>query len=399
MKRLALALWLVACSSDATVHDTRAPSPPLPRVDAVAAGFSTDSLGAIDAFLREQVREGVFPGGVLAVGRRAGIAHLVAVGQYGIDDPRPVESTTIYDLASLTKVVGLTTATYLLLANGQLSRDQSVATIIPEYTGDGREQVRVHHLMTHTSGLPAWVPLYLETPDEAGAVGRVYAEPLTAIPGVQYVYSDLGAILWTQVVQQTAGTTLNAFLRERVFTPIGMYDTHFTPDSGLTNRIAPTEDDPWRGRVLRGEVHDENAFHLGGVSGHAGLFSTAPDLARFAMWMLDQFDGTAPDDGRPRIPRDSIRRYTSRQDGPEGSTRALGWDKRSLDGPSSGGSLLSSASFGHTGFTGTSIWIDPDLDLFVILLTNRVHPTRENRALLPLRGVLADMVVRAVELP
>ncbi len=174
-----------------------------------------------------------------------------------------------------------------------------------------------------------------------------------------------------------------------------MTSTQYRPPAELQERIAPTEDDSWRGRLLRGEVHDENAFHLGGVAGHAGLFSTAPDLARFAIWMLDIYHGRLTDNG-PRLPTELVRAFTSLQPGPEGSTRALGWDMPTPGGGASSGHYLNPSSFGHTGFTGTSIWVDPVRDLFIILLTNRVHPTRDNRALLPLRGIVADMVVDAI---
>jgi CubicO group peptidase (beta-lactamase class C family) len=175
-----------------------------------------------------------------------------------------------------------------------------------------------------------------------------------------------------------------------------MRNTGFLPDSGTFDRIAPTERDPWRGRIVLGEVHDENASHLGGVSGHAGLFSTGPDLARFAVWLLRAHHGTLPDDAEPRLPPDLVRELTSVQPGPDGSTRAIGWDTPTPGGGLSSGTRLSPSSFGHTGFTGTSIWIDPQRDVFIILLTNRVHPTRENRALLPIRGQVADLVVGAV---
>ena len=175
-----------------------------------------------------------------------------------------------------------------------------------------------------------------------------------------------------------------------------MHETQFRPSSELLERIAPTERDPWRGRVLRGEVHDENAHRLGGIAGHAGLFSTAPDLAKFARWMLDAYHGRHPTGTEPNIPMEVVREFTRRQEIPQGSTRALGWDTPSVQG-SSAGTLLSRSSFGHLGFTGTSIWIDPQQDIFVILLTNRVHPTRENNAIRRVRPRVADFIARAVQ--
>jgi CubicO group peptidase (beta-lactamase class C family) len=189
--------------------------------------------------------------------------------------------------------------------------------------------------------------------------------------------------------------SLDVFLEERVFQPLGMRWTRYRPPLDWLDLIAPTENDPWRGRVLRGEVHDENAARLGGVAGHAGLFSNAPDLANFARWMLNVYHGNTVAPGNIAIEPALLRSFVTRQPGPEGSTRALGWDTPSEEG-SSAGTLLSKASFGHTGFTGTSIWIDPVNDLFIILLTNRVHPTRENSAMGWVRPQVADAVVRAV---
>ena len=321
------------------------------------------------------------------------MAYLSTVGQYGDDDARPVEANTIYDLASLTKVIGLTTATMLLVADDRLDIERPVVDYVSEFR---HPNITVRHLLTHTSGLEAWVPLYSETEDADAALQYIYEATLESDPGTQYTYSDLGAILLTQVVQRVAGVTLDRFLAARVFEPLAMSDTRFQPPESIVDRIAPTELDPWRGRMVRGEVHDENAAHLGGVSGHAGVFSTAPDLARFAIWLLDAYHGRSVQTGLPTLPEPLVRQFTSRQPGPEASTRALGWDTPTPGGGTSSGHLLSASSFGHTGFTGTSIWIDPERELFIILLTNRVHPTRDNRALLPLRGVVADMVIEAL---
>ena len=397
MRQVALSVLLLAacatsCGRDAPT-DTAAE---LLRVDPADVGLSSAALDSTADFLRQKAREGAFPGGVLVVGRRGAVAYTAPVGRYGDDDPRPVDEDTIYDLASLTKVIGLTTAAMFLVADGALDIDDRVVDYVPEFTGAGRDGVLVRQLLTHTSGLPGWVPLYLETADADGALQRIYGMELENPPGDHYSYSDLGAILLTQIVQRVAGVPLDTFLHERVFQPLGMSQTRFRPPLELRDRIAPTEMDPWRGRLLRGEVHDENAFHLGGVSGHAGLFSTGGDLARFAIWLLDAYHGRLDDDPRPKLPGALVREFTRRQPGPEGSTRALGWDTPTPGGGLSSGHLLDPSSFGHTGFTGTSIWIDPARELFIILLTNRVHPTRDNRALLPIRGIVADMVVTAV---
>jgi CubicO group peptidase (beta-lactamase class C family) len=199
-----------------------------------------------------------------------------------------------------------------------------------------------------------------------------------------------------QVVERIAGESLDRFLERRLFGPLEMNRTRFRPPEEWQPFIAPTERDPWRGRVLLGEVHDENASRLGGVSGHAGLFSNGPDLATFAIWLLDAYHDRLDADDPVALPGDVVRAFTAKQPGPEGSTRAIGWDTPTPGGPSSAGTMMSRHSFGHTGFTGTSIWIDPEREVFIILLTNRVHPTRENRALLPLRGQVADRVMSAL---
>jgi CubicO group peptidase (beta-lactamase class C family) len=330
------------------------------------------------AYLRSQV-DSAFPGAVIAVGRRNGLLLLTAVGHYGQDDPRSVTPETIYDLASLTKVVGLTTACMLLVDEGKLDLDAPVQRYVPAFEGHDKERVTIRHLLTHSSGLPAWRPLFRETATREEALMLVDTTPLLRQPGDTFVYSDLGAIVLTQAVEAAAGQRLDAFLENRLFGPLEMRSTRFLPPAGWRPRIAPTENDTaFRHRALRGEVHDENARRLGGVSGHAGMFSTAGDLARFARWMLD---GRHPE-------------FTRRQHLPPGSSRALGWDTPSLN--SSAGTKLGPNAFGHTGFTGTSIWIDPDRDLFIILLSNRVHPTRANTRILAVRRRVADLVVEAL---
>lgn len=358
--------------------------------------FDYSSLDSVRLYLEEQVAARAFPGAVLVVGHEGTVAYVTAVGHYGEDDPRPIADTTVYDLASLTKVVGLTTATMLLVAENALELDRPVVDYLPEFAGPGRDAVLVRHLLTHTSGLPAWMPLYLETATPQEAIDRVLHTPLETPPGQRFAYSDLGAITLTQIVERVSGMPLDRLLDERVFRPLRMTRTRYRPPRDWASFIAPTERDPWRGRVIRGEVHDENASRLGGVSGHAGLFSTGWDLARFAIWMLDAWHGRVRETDPVYLPEDIVRIFTRRQPGPPGSTRALGWDTPSDSGRSSAGTLLSRDSFGHTGFTGTSIWIEPERELFIILLTNRVHPSRANRMILDVRPAVADLVVGAL---
>jgi CubicO group peptidase (beta-lactamase class C family) len=378
---LAFALLLAAgCQASSPV----APSP-------VAASERLPTFEEVDRLLEGFRERRAFPGGVLAVGNRAGLLDLHPFGRltYEADAP-PVTAGTLYDLASLTKVVATTTMAMILFDEGRLDLDQPVRELLPGFQGPGKEAVTVRHLLTHSSGLPAVAPLYKEVQGRAAYLERIQAMDLVYPPGSRSEYSDLGIILLGAILEGAAGQPLEAFVRARVFGPLGMRDTLFRPPAGLRPRIAPTEFDPWRGRLIQGEVHDENAFAMGGVAPHAGLFSTAGDLARFARMLLN--GGSL--DGRRTLSRQTVELFTRRA-GIPGSDRALGWDTKSAEG-SSAGTLLSSRSFGHTGFTGTSIWIDPERQLFIILLTNRVHPTRENNLIREARPAVADAVVRAL---
>ena len=328
----------------------------------------------MDRLLESYVARHAFPGGVLAVGDREGLIHVHPFGRltYDVDAP-PVTAATIYDLASLTKVIATTTMAMILVDEGRLDLDRPV-----------REGVTVRHLLTHSSGLPATAPLYQEIRGKAAYVERIRAMDLTYPPGSRSVYSDLGIILLGDILEQVAGQPLETFVQERVLGSLGMKDTMYRPPPGLLPRIAPTEVDPWRGRLVHGEVHDENAFAMGGVAPHAGLFGTAGDLSRFAQMMLNG----------GLVSKETIALFTRKADVP-GSDRALGWDTKSAEG-SSAGMLFSPTSFGHTGFTGTSMWIDPERQIYVILLTNRVHPTRENNLIREARPAVADAVVSAL---
>ena len=387
--RTAALVALAACGAT-----TPAQGPPPSARPAPAADPRFDPV--VD-YLRSQV-DSAFPGAVIAVGHHGRVVLLAAVGHYGIDDPRPVTPETVYDLASLTKVVGLTTACMLLVKEGKLDLSAPVQRYVRAFQGPGKEQVTIRHLLTHSSGLPAWRPLYTEATTRATALALADTTPLLRQPGDTFVYSDLGAMVLTQAAEAVAGERLDAYLDARVFRPLGMTSTRFLPPPEWRDRVAPTERSQ-DGTIIRGTVHDENAWKLGGVSGHAGLFSTAPDLARFATWLLDAWHarltpGRRPGVSPPDLPSELVLQFTRRQNLPPGSSRALGWDTPSEN--SSAGTKLGTNAFGHTGFTGTSIWMDPDRDLFIILLTNRVHPTRENGRIVRVRPRVADLVVQAV---
>jgi CubicO group peptidase (beta-lactamase class C family) len=368
-------------------------------------GLTHEALAQADRVVENAVADRAFPGAVLAVGRDGALVHLRPFGRLTYDaDAPPVRTDTVYDLASLTKVVATTTVAMILVDEGRLDLAKRVSDFLPRFRGGARDQVTVEHLLTHSSGLPAHLPLYQEIQGKEAYVERISATDLVYPPGAQSVYSDLGVILLGEILERVAGEPLDAFARRRVFEPLQMNDTLFRPGAALLGRVAPTEIDPWRGRLLRGEVHDENAYALGGVAPHAGLFSTAPDLARFAQMLLN---GGVLEHHRI-VSRATVERFTRRVGRTPGSTRALGWDtpaasdtaeRSSTPGTpaySSAGSILSVRSFGHTGFTGTSMWMEPDRRLFVILLTNRVHPTRANDKIRAVRAEVADAVARGL---
>jgi CubicO group peptidase (beta-lactamase class C family) len=346
-----------------------------------------DTVGTI---LEAGVRDSVFPGAIAIIGTHEGVLLERAAGHLDwASSPAPNDST-LWDLASLTKVIGLTTAVMQLTERGLIDLDAPVARYIPEFSGGGKDQVTIRHLLTHSGGVRWWRPLYQEAPTPDSILALVIATPLDTVPGVRMVYSDLGAILLGQIVVRVAGHPFDQYLETRVFGPLEMRDTRFRPPRTLWDRVAPTEvDTAYRKRHVRGEVHDENAFALGGVSAHAGLFSTARDLARFARMML----GGGTLDGATIVAPETIAAFARVQSAAL-SHRALGWE--TPNGRNSAGHLLSPSAYGHTGFTGTSLWIDPVNDVFILLLTNRVNPTRERTGIAGVRVALADAVMSAL---
>lgn len=342
----------------------------------------------LDSIITRGIIEGAAPGATAAVGRHGRLVHLKAYGVMAHTDSSAVNVNTIYDMASLTKVIATNTAAMILEEEGKLDLNRTVASYLPEFNAPDKSAITVRMLLTHRGGLEAFAPLYKTFRGREQYLQQINARPLVYVPGTKAIYSDWEMMLMQFVIERVTGTTLDKFVAERVFGPLGMTQTMFTPDSTLLMRIAPTEFDSTRGGVVRGFVHDENAWALGGVSGHAGLFSTAPDLAIFAQMLLN--GGTYK--GVRILKPSTIARWTARQD--QGSSRALGWDTPS--DKSSSGHYFSAHSFGHTGFTGTSIWIDPERGIFVILLTNRVNETRQNNRHIPLRRDVADAVQKSI---
>ena len=357
------------------------------------AGFRPDGLAELDRVLDSALAEKAFPGGVVAVGKDGALVHLRAVGRLSYDaDAAAVTNDTLYDLASLTKVIVTTTMAMMLVDEGLLDLDKPVRAFLPRFRGGAKDSVTVRQLLTHSSGIDWWAPLYQELTSRPAFVERIQQMGLAYEPGTKSLYSDLGLVLLGEILERVAGEPIDSFARRRILGPLGMKDTQYKPPAALLSRIAPTENDPWRGRVVRGEVHDENAYAMGGIAPHAGLFGTAPDLARFAQMLVN---GGVYDNKR-LVSRETLDAFTKAA-GVPGSSRALGWD--TPDGSNSAGALLSAHAFGHTGFTGTSMWIDPERRLFVILLTNRVHPTRENNAIRAVRRSVADAVVNGLAQP
>jgi CubicO group peptidase (beta-lactamase class C family) len=342
----------------------------------------------VTEFLDSSVAAGAAPGAVLGVSS-ARVRFIYGTGQLGADQPARPGEESVYDLASLTKVVGLVPAAMLAVDEGQLDLDAPVHRYLPAFTGGEKSRVTVRMLLAHTGGLPAWRPLFREVHSRAEAFALADTTPLESSPGSTAAYSDLGAIILTQILETIYHERLDSLLERRLLGPLGMGSTGYLPSAELRDRIAPTELDPWRGRVLQGEVHDENAAIMDGVSGHAGLFSSAGDLLTYGEWLIDEWYG-APS-ALPQVRRSTLREFTRRENLVPGSSRALGWDTPSGEG--SAGHLLSEASFGHTGFTGTSLWIDPTRRLVIVLLSNRVNPTRSNPRWSPVRGAIADLVI------
>lgn len=387
-------LLALGCAANAaTVSPPQASSS-----SAVTRAAHRGPSAATIAMLRDTVRavlnraraDSAFPGAFAVIGTRDSVIASYGVGSLDwASSPTPDENT-LWDMASLTKIVAMTSSMMLLTEAGKVDLDAPVQRYLPEFRGPNKERVTVRHLLTHSSGMPAWRPLYKETNSPEAARALAIATDLDTLPGIRMVYSDLGAIILGTIVERVSGESLDQYVARHVFGPLRMSSTQYTPSKDLLPRIAPTEYDAWRQRHIRGEVHDENAYSLGGVSGHAGLFSTGHDVARLTRMYLN--GGTL--DGVRFVSPETIRRFTTVQDSTL-SNRALGWE--TPNGSNSAGTLMKRPAFGHTGFTGTSIWVDPSRDIFVVLLTNRVNPTRQNLRIGGVRTSLADAVVRVID--
>jgi beta-glucosidase-like glycosyl hydrolase/CubicO group peptidase (beta-lactamase class C family) len=357
-----------------------------------AVGMDATALERVDRMLQTAIADSVTPGAALAIGRHGRLVRLRGYGRLDWDPAAsPVNDSTIYDLASLTKVVGTTTAILQLVDADRVALRAPVGRYLSEWSEGWKASVTVRDLLIHQGGLPPFRPFWRDISGREAYRRAIDALEPAYLPGERTVYSDLGFITLAFVAEQVSGEPLDRWLQQSLFAPLGLRETGYMLSEALHARVAPTEiDTVFRHQHLRGVVHDENAYALGGVAGHAGLFSSVRDLAVFAQRMLEGARGVAVESPFPTT--ESISAAVLRQT--ESSSRALGWDTPSEG--SSAGSFLTESAFGHTGFTGTSIWVDPELDLFVVLLTNRVNPTRENRGHVPLRRAVHDVVATSI---
>ena len=364
-----------------------------------SAGFNPERLEQAADLLERAVADGATPGGVLLVARRGAVVLDHAAGRLTYDEGSLATTpSTIYDLASLTKVIATTTLLMRRVEADALDLDAAAASYLPELKESAVGGATLRDLLAHSSGLPCCTELFRELGEDLDrdeARGRylehIAGTELAVARRERAIYSDLGVLLLGEILERGSDRGLALQVEEEVLEPLGLIDTGYVPPEELRERIAPTEFDSWRGRLPHGEVHDENTLALGGIAPHAGLFGTARDVAVLGQAMLN--GGVYGE--RRLADSETVALFTRRAELVPGSSRALGWDTPS--DPSSAGRYFSARSFGHTGFTGTSLWIDPELDLIVVLLTNRVHPTRENIAIRRLRPAIHDAVVLAVD--
>jgi CubicO group peptidase (beta-lactamase class C family) len=330
-----------------------------------------------------------FPGAVVAITRSAEILNVEAFGSFAGPATRTIETDTIYDLASLTKVLATTPMAMMLHERGLFSLDQPLVSVLREFGGADprRNAVTFRMMLAHSSGLPAHVRFFESCKDRAALLRAVFSTQLVAEPMSRTVYSDIGFILLGVALERLADEALDTFCAREIFAPLGMVDTRFNPKLETRQNIPPTLDDKYfRHRIIQGEVNDENAHVMGGVAGHAGLFAPASDVARFALCMLRG--------GAPIFKPETVKLFTARQSAPAGTSRTLGWDTPSS--PSQSGRYFSPESFGHLGFTGTSLWIDPQREISITLLSNRTWPDAASQAIKQVRPGIHDAMMEAL---
>ncbi len=356
------------------------------------AAEDTGRFAAVDRLVKESIRQNVFPSASIAVIHKDTIVYHKAFGKHTYDqESTPVETTTLYDLASLTKPIVTTAIAMQLVEHDSLDIDAPVSRYLPRFARNGKQDITIKNLLLHNSGLRAHRFFIESCTTSDDVLEAIYDETPVAPPGSKTIYSDLGFITLGTVIETITRQSLAENFSSRFALPLGMHNTMFTPPHSMKNNIAPTEEDSrWTLDRPRPLVHDHNAALLGGIAGHAGLFSTTGDLIVFATMLMQH--GTCGETAYFRP--ETISTFTERHPG----SRSLGWDLRSINGPSSSGAYFSTKSYGHLGFTGTSIWIDPEKDLAVIVLTNRVFPTSENIRIRTFRPALHNTVIQCLGL-
>ena len=354
--------------------------------------FGDQDLTFAGAFgiLEQAIAQRAFPGASVAITHLGKLVALKAVGRFTYEEDSPqVTVASIFDLASVTKVVATTSMAMILYERGVLDLEAPLVGVVPEFNGDNprRREIAFHMLLAHSSGLPGHDKLYLRAHNREELIADALRVPLKSSPGTRAEYSDIGFIALGLALERMAEESLNSFCQREVFGPLGMLQTSFNPPSALKSHVPPTADDQtFRKRTIQGEVYDENASVMGGVAPHAGLFSTASDVATFAYTILNG--------GTPIVRPETVATFTRRANSPPDTSRALGWDTPST--PSQSGRYFSLASFGHLGYTGTSLWIDPERQLSVTLLTNRTWPDSSNQAIREVRPRFHDAVAEAL---
>ena len=358
----------------------------------VCAQNNAYQFNDVDRVINKAIEDEAFPGAVVLVWKDGKTILEKAFGNYTYGESSPkVKTNTIYDLASVTKVVATTTAAMICYDRELFSLDDKVVKYIPEFGVNGKENITIKNLLLHNAGLPAWKKFYGRNLKYDDVLKEIYSSELEYKTGEKTVYSDLGIITLGKIIEKVTGKCLDVFCSDEIFKPLKMNSTFYNPNDSLKKLCAPTEiDDYWRNKTLQGEVHDETSAMLNGVAGHAGLFSTANDISKLMTVLMNK--GLLND--KQFIQQNTVEYFTKRYS--EASSRAIGWDTKSETG-SSAGNYFSPNSFGHTGFTGTSIWADPDRNLFVVFLTNRVYPTRENTKIQKVRPQLHNAVIKSIE--
>ena len=347
----------------------------------------------VDSLMNDAVKNLYFPGGVLLVGYKGKVILQKPYGNFTYDKKSSeMEVNTIFDLASVSKVLGTTTAAMMLYDEGKLKLNKRVCDYIPDFGNSGKEDITIKNLLLHNAGFPAWKPYYKMFKNRAEIINDILTTDLENEPGEVSKYSDLSMITLQLVIEKISGKSLDVFLNERLFSTLGLERTMYNPPAKLWGYCAPTEkDEYWRMTTLQGKVHDETAYLMGGVAGHAGLFASAQDAAKIMFMLIN----SGKVGSKEFIKSSTVKEWTSKQD--KASSRGFGWDTKSNSGFSSAGDKFSENSFGHTGYTGTSVWADKEKNLFVILFTNRVYPNRSNTKIIKFRPVLHNAVAEAVK--